>query len=232
MSKNLSTETGVSKKVVAALTAAGLVAGGLVGAAVNASMDSSDFTQAQIDSLVANASAQAKSEYAKGFLEGQASVDIPVVEPVVITNNVTEFVEVDNENLQLVLEHIYDNDGDVEYLTEDLKESEVAQIVDRVIFINEVKALALAETKKEILDLVDKEIVNGNEIDEDDVERVRYNDDADEITVDDIDFDDKDAEAYVSGTFEHDDIKYEFVVKVIFKDGEVDDIELDSLVEA
>ena len=68
-------------------------------------------------------------------------------------------------------------------------------------------------------------------MDEDDVERVRVDDDFDEILVDDIDFEDKDAELILTGTFEHDDVDYEFTAMVEFKDGEIDDVELISVAE-
>jgi hypothetical protein len=127
------------------------------------------------------------------------------------------------------MQAIYDNDGKVEFVVDDLKDSEVELIADRFVLVNDFKALALAEVKKNLADLVDKEVVSGVTIDDKDVERVRLNDDADEITVDDIDFEDKDASLLVTGTFEQDDVKYEFEVSVDIKDGEVDDSSLEAL---
>lgn len=159
---------------------------------------------------------------------------VEVIKEVQVPVNVTveKLVEVDNEKLETVLQFIYDNEGKIEYVTEDLKDSEVAQIADRVVFVNDIKALALNEVKSELKDLVDKEEVGSVKIDDKDVERVRFNDDADEIVVEDIDFEDNDALVYVSGTFEQDDVKYKFVVEADIKDGEVDDLSLDSLEEA
>jgi len=168
-------------------------------------------------------------------VEKNVTVEVPyevIVEKIVeVPVNVTETVEVDNGNLAMVLDEIFDNDGNVEYLTEDLKDSEVAEIVDRIVFVNEIKAMAVAEAKAEIADLVDKEIVNGEELDEDDVEKVRVDDEADEIVIDEIDFDDKDAELIVSGSFRHDDKAYNFEVMVEIVDSEVEDITLVSLEE-
>ena len=148
---------------------------------------------------------------------------------------VEKLVEVDNGNLELVLDHIYDNDGNVEYLLDNLDDDEIDLIVDRVVFVNEIKSLAVAETEKEIKDLLDKEeFVFNNEtikFDEDDIERVRIQDDDDEVVISDIDFEDSDADVEVEVYFEQDDVKYKALVTVEFKDGEADDIDLESVNE-
>jgi hypothetical protein len=208
-----------------------VVASALVGAGVTAMVNYSDVSQEQADLLVAQAQT-------KAYAEGKASVVIP--SPVIVEKNVTvekivtvdKIVEVDNGKLDAVMQSIYDNDGSVEFVTEDLKDSEVSQIADRFVLVNDFKSLALSEVRKNLADLVDKEVVSGVTIDDKDVERVRLNDDANEIVVDDIDFEDKDAVMLVTGTFEQDDVKYEFEVSVEFKDGSVDDSSLESLVLA
>lgn len=153
-------------------------------------------------------------------------VEVAVAGPTVFVDKV---VEVESKDMDAVLQAIYDNEGSVEFVTEDLKDSEVAQIADRFVLVNDFKALALEEVKANLADLVDKEIVANVSIDDKDVGRVRLNDEANEIVVDDIDFDDKDATLLVSGTFEAEDVKYEFEVSVDIKDGEVDDSSLESL---
>lgn len=162
----------------------------------------------------------------------------PVIEYVdkeVLVNNTVEVeVEVDNGNLDLVLDHIYDNKGDVSYLTEDLDDDEVNEIVDRLIFVNEIKVLAAEEAKSEIKDLLDKEEFTFNNVtvkfDEDDIERVRVQDDDDEVIVgEDIDFEDGDADVEAEVKFEQDSIKYVANVIVEFRDGSVDDIELSDV---
>lgn len=156
-------------------------------------------------------------------------VEVKVPGPVQYLPGEVKTVEVDNGKLDEVLQAIYDNDGDVAFVTTDLKDSEVADIADRFVLVNDFKAMALDEVKKNIADLVDKEVVANVTIDDKDVERIRLNDDANEIIVDDIDFDDKDATLLVTGTFEADDVKYEFEVAVDVKDGSVDDSSLESL---
>jgi hypothetical protein len=221
------------KKVAALGITAAVLAGG-IGAALGAYV-ADDSTQ--VDALNASVElAQAKiaelenaepvvinatpEELAKAYNAGVDSVNVTVEEKLV-----------DNGNLDLVLDEIFDNDGSVEYLTDDLDADEVDEIVERIVFVNDIKSLAVEEAKSEIADLVDKEVVAGEELDEDDVEKIRIKDDADEVIVDDIDFDDRDATLLVSGDFRHDDIDYEFEVEVEIRDGKVEDIELVSVVE-
>ena len=140
-----------------------------------------------------------------------------------------EVVEVDNSNLAMVLDHIYDNDGKVEYLTDTLDDDEVGEIVDRVVFINEVKELSIKEVDGEGIDELDKEVVNGTVLDDKDIERFRIYDDADEIDVEDVDFEDGDADAYVWAKFEQDEVKYKAKFLVEFRDGEIDDFSVESV---
>jgi len=154
-------------------------------------------------------------------------VEVPVIQEVEVP------VYIDNENLDLVLDHIYDNDGVIEYLTDDLDDDEVNQIVNRIVFINDIKSLAVAEVEKEFLDLIDKEEFEFNnetiKFDEDDVERVRVRDDADQLIIDSVDFEDSDAEVLVEVRFEQDDVKYIAKCVVEFKDGLVEDLDLESV---
>lgn len=145
---------------------------------------------------------------------------VEVVKEVEVVKTVT----VDNGNLSEVLQHIYDNDGNVEYLVDNLDDNEVALIADRVIFVNEVKKLSVDAIKDDLFNELDGENVNGTVLDDRDMERLRINDDANEITVESIDFEDKDADLNVTGTFEQDDVKYDFSAVVRFKDGEYDEL--------
>jgi hypothetical protein len=161
------------------------------------------------------------------------TVEVPVVEthtvevPVETIVEVEKEVFVDNGNLLVVLEHIYDNNGEISYLTEDLDDDEVELIAERVIFINDIKKIASDYAKEEFVDLIDKEEFGDVVFDEDDIERVRVQDEDDEIVIDNVDFEDKDADVKVSIRFEQDDVKYLAGVIVEFKDGEVHDMDLD-----
>ena len=149
-------------------------------------------------------------------------------ENVTITEIVEQTIEVpvDNGNLDLVLNHIYDNDGKVKTLTEDLDDDEIESIVDRIVFLNEVKDKAVAEVKAEAADELHKESFDEVTFDEDDLERIKVQDDDNEVIVSDVDFDDLDADVKVTVKFEQDDVKYEADFNVEIKDNEVDDLTL------
>lgn len=190
------------------------ILGGLIAAAgigVGFGLDNPDTIEVQVEKIV-NQTVE---------VEKIVEVEVPV----------EVIVEKDNGNLDLVLEHLYDNDGNVEYLTEDLDDDEVQFIVDRIIFVDDVKKLAVDYVKKEGVDELDKEMVGDVELDEDDVEKFRVYDDDDEVVVDDVDFDDGEADVIVEAKFEQDDIDYKAVFKVEFEEGEVDDIEILEIYE-
>ncbi len=161
----------------------------------------------------------------------EISVEVPVEVPVEKVVYQDKLVYVDNENLDLVLDHLYDNDGQVEYLLEDLDDDELNLVVERIAFVNEIKSLAAAEVKAEAADELDKEIYTFADnstikFDEDDIERLRVQDDDDELIIDDVDFEDSDATVLVTAKFEQDDVKFEADFEVEFKDGSVDDVSL------
>jgi len=155
--------------------------------------------------------------------------EIEVEKEVIKEINVTKEVVVDNEKLDEVLEHLYDNEGKVEYLIDDLDDDEVEKIADRVVLINEFKKLAVDAIDAELFDELDNEEFDFNgtivEFDEDDLERLRIDDEQDEILIDDIDFDDGDADLILTGTFDQDDERYDYEVKVVFKDFEFDELD-------
>jgi len=222
-----------TKKIIKAVCAVGAGALLLSAGALGAGIMKNDTIQeqaAQISQL------QLNEESLSGVIE-----DLTNAEPVIeyVDNNVTveveveKIVEVDNGNLDLVLDTIYDNKGNVKYLLDNLDDDEVDQIVDRIVFANEIKSLSVSEVESEIKDLLDKEeYVFNNEtvkFDEDDIERVRVQDDDDEVKVVDVDFEDSDADVEVEVKFEQDSIKYVANVIVEFRDGSVDDIELSDV---
>ena len=193
-----------SKKLLTGLTIGGLVVGGLLG---GFGFDDSKDVKALQSQVTALQNAPAD------------------------TINVTQEVEVDNGNLDLVLEHIYDNDGKVNYLLDDLDDDELNQVVDRILFINEIKDATVAEAKAEAADALNKEVYTFADnstvtFDEDDIERIRVQDDDDEVVIDSVDFEDSDADVQVTVNFEQDDVKFAADFMVEFKDGEVDDLDL------
>lgn len=149
--------------------------------------------------------------------------------PEAVVNEVE--VEVDSENLEAVLDYVYDNNNNT-YITEDLDDDEVYQIVDRIVFINEAKVLAANAVKAlDIAEEIEDAVIDGENDDYDErlIERINVQDDLDDIKVIVSDFDDNDAVVNVTVDFEHDDIDYEAVFDVKIRDGEVDDIEVSSI---
>ena len=126
----------------------------------------------------------------------EVPVPFEVVKEVEVPVEVVKEVMVDNGNLDLVMNFIFDRDGDVEFITDDLEADEVQAIADRIVFFDESVKLASDYIKKELADELDnKDYTFGNdtvEFDEDDFERVRIKDDLDEVEVVDSDFEDKD----------------------------------------
>jgi hypothetical protein len=202
------------KKIIqASIVAVSLIAGGCAGAAIYGATVAPVVVEKEVPGPVQVV---------------QHNVTVPV--EVVKTVNLTTDVLVDNGKLDVVLQHIYDNDGNVEYLVDSLKDTEVAQIADRVVFINDVKALAVQAVKKDAFDILDKEVVSGEELDDKDMEKLKVYSDDDKVIVSDVDFDDSDATISVDVRFEQDDTLYDATFTVEVRDGAVDDVELDSVV--
>jgi len=172
------------------------------------------------------------TKYQTQIVEKEIPVEVEKIVEVTKEVPVEVIKEVDNENLALVLDHIYDNAGNVEYLIDDLDDDEVSLIVDRVVFINDVKSLAVNAIQDDLFDELDGEVIGEVELDDKDMEKLKIDDDDEDLIVSDVDFEDKDAEVTVTGSFKQDDVKYDFEVKVNFKDGEYDDMDIVSVVEA
>lgn len=158
-------------------------------------------------------------------------VPVEVVKQVEVVKEVPVVKEVlvDNGYLKTVLQHIYDNDGNVEYLTEDLKDSEVSLIAQRVVFVDYLKALAVKAVDAKGIKELDHEVVNGTTIDDRDVEKFKIQSDSVDVVVNDINFEDKDAELEVQAKFYHDDVKYLATFTVEVRDGEVEDVVVEDV---
>jgi len=185
---------------------------------------------AQNAALNANAELEAYEPVIETRIVNQTvEVEVEVVNPV---NELLLNQTIDLENsIDLITEEIFDNKGKVQYLTLGLDDDELDQIIDRIVFIQDIKALAVNEVKSEFKDLMDKEDQGFGVkfFDEDEIERVSVQDESDEVETDDVDYDDKDADVIVEVNFEQDDVKYVATVIVEIKDNEVEDIDLDSV---
>lgn len=134
---------------------------------------------------------------------------------------------VDNEKLADVLEYIWDNDGNVSVVLDDLEESEVAEIADRMVMVSDFQALAMDAAREQARTELHRETVNGTRLDKEDIERLKVQED--DVLTDVTDWDDKDAEVTVPVFFEQDDVKYKADIIVSFKDGELDEVLADSV---
>ena len=149
---------------------------------------------------------------------------------------VTETVEVDNGKLASVLQAIYDSDGNMTSLdlTSDLDDDEVALIADRIVMVNEFESLADNAVKADLADALedfDKNISGDGEykvsdFDKNDITKIKVGDDATDVVASNIDFEDKDADVVVKGTFfdEESDKKYKYEATVEIRDNEVDEV--------
>lgn len=207
------------KKLIMGAIGVGLIAVGGVAGALAFPQTVTETVEIEVDKIVT------QMEY----------VDVPVNVTVEVPVEVE--VPVDNGNLAIVLEHIYDNEGQIEYLLDDLDDDELDLIVERVAFINEIKAFAINAVESELFDEIDgEEIVLGDnstyEFDEDDLSHLDIDDDMDELIIEDIDFEDGDAEILVSFDFEdEDELEFEGTCIVKFKDGEFDELQDIEIVE-
>lgn len=146
------------------------------------------------------------------------TVEVPVIETV--TETVTETVYVDNENLDLVLENIYENDGDIEYIVDGLDDDELDKIVDRIAFENEFSKFAEDEVKSGLFDELHKEKFNGVKFLKEDMSRLNV----DKVEMKSANYKYGDAVFRVSGDFTHDDVRYTFSANVAFKDFEFNEL--------
>jgi hypothetical protein len=168
---------------------------------------------------------------------------------VVVMNNTVEYVDVveevevikevevlvDNEKLNEFVEYCYESN--CETLFDGLDDDEYMEGVDRMVFEKAAKQLAADSVDLELFDELDNEdlVMADNstfEFDEDDMERLRVDDDLDELIVDDIDYDDFDADIKVTGSFEQDDEEFDFEALVRIKDGEFDKLKDIIVLEA
>jgi len=137
------------------------------------------------------------------------------------------YQEQGSESLDLVLQHLYDNDGEVVYLIEDLNDDEISQIPLRVNFINDIRDACVAGVKDELYDEIDKESpINNNsiEFDEDLMTRLKINDNDDELSVIVTDWDDFKGTVEVTGTFKQGTDNFKFTLDALFDDGVFDEL--------
>jgi hypothetical protein len=188
-------------------TAAGLIVGGLGGALL--------FPKEVINVVEVPYEVQVEIEK---IVNQTIEVPVEIIKEV----EVEKIVEVDNGNLDLVLDYIYS--GNVTLITEDLDEDEVDQVVDRIIFLNDIEAVAEQYVKDNIKEEVDRERVGGIRLYEELIDRLRLDKD---VIVEDIDFKYNDATVKLTGSFRQDKDWFNYEAEVIFVNGEVDDFKVE-----
>ena len=137
-----------------------------------------------------------------------------ITQPVEVIKEVEveKIVEVDNENLGLVLQKLYDENGDVGYLTSDLFEDELDLIVDRIVKVNDFKLEAESLVKSQFSRELERFDSN---FDRRDVSRVVV----EEVSLESVDFKYNDAVVEVEVEFRYDSTKYVAIVEVEFYEG-------------
>lgn len=154
--------------------------------------------------------------------------EVEVEVPVEVVVEVPVEVLVDNGNLQMVLEFIEENHGNVNFIVTDLDEESVDEIVDRIVFMNEVETLILDAIREEFRTEINNRVADDQEVLKyRELSRIRYQDPV--FTV--VDFEYFDAEGEVAVRFEQDKVRYEALFEVVVRDGEVDDVRFVSAVQ-
>lgn len=143
--------------------------------------------------------------------------EVIVTEQIEVPVNVTveKEVLVDNGNLDLVLEHIYDNNGEVVYLTEDLFDDELDQIVERIVLVNDMKS----EAVNVVLSQFSRELDRQHNFDRRDISRVKV--DKDSVEISNVNFKHEDSLVTMEVEFRYDGSLKTAEVEVEFYDGKV-----------
>lgn len=161
-------------------------------------------------------------------VDHNVTVEVPVEK--IVYQNVTKEVLVDNGNLFTVEKFIWDNSGDIEFLTHDLKEKEIEKIADRIIFVNDIESMAVQDVKDRAFDKLDGKEVGGKTLIEKKMSGLRVKDDYSDIKMLNTDFEYQDADVLVNARFLYDDTDYYNVTfRVSYLDNHYDNIVIDSI---
>jgi len=148
-----------------------------------------------------------------------------IVKEVPVEKIVEKTITVNDKDL---LEEIFVNDGDVEYLLDEVEDDTLDLIVENLGILNDGRNVA---ENVDIDDLAESIEDFDNDFNKDYIEDMDLNLDIEDIDINDIDYEDEEFEFEYEFTFEYMDVDYEGVVKINVKDLEVDDIEVLSINE-
>jgi hypothetical protein len=127
------------------------------------------------------------------------------------TVTVKEIQYVDNGKLEAVLEYIYENDGNLSRLAEDLDDDEYHLIGSRIVMENDFIALAENAARSRAFSELHKDNSTGIKLDREDLSFRKEAIDEDFTAIEWI------------------DDKFEAILRVIFEAGAVEDVELESV---
>lgn len=220
------TEKGTIKKI-GSLIGVGVLVGGSLGFTAGAMIVPTEVIKKSVTNPVNDELATQNQQLMDKVqvLQKNLSEKPEVVKDVVYKNRTVE-VPVDNGNLDSVLKEVYDQDGNVEFLIDDLEDDEIDKIVDRVEFVNTIREKAIDTVKDTAFSELDRVDVDGVELDDRDMSRLDVEQDVNNITVEDIDFEDGEGKVTVPVEFEHDHQKHKAKFMVEFYDGQPDEITL------
>lgn len=207
----------MNKKQISAIAASvALVAGAGLSAVAYELNDESDQLQAALDDV--------ERQREVLMTEAEALRAELVERPVVVETPDPIEVEVDNGNLDMVLEHMLDEN--VSLVVEGLDEDNMSIIVERIDFLGQVEQLGEDEIKSGVLDLIDLEKVNGTRIFASDVTVLAY----EPSNLTSVDFGNESATVEQKVYFRQGDELYSALVEARFEGLEFEELELIALV--
>jgi len=146
---------------------------------------------------------------------------------VTVFEEVEKVVEVQSPLLGQVLEYLDELEGDAQTVYDE--SDSIEDLASIMVFDFDNRKLAVDVVDDDLADELDHMIVNGTTLDEDDIKRIRIDDDFDEITLVDMDFEDEQVTYNITGTFEQDNDKFDFVVEVEMENYKEDDFTIISV---
>ena len=153
------------------------------------------------------------------------TVEVEVIKEVNVT--VEKMVEVESPLLGQVLRYIDEVEGDAQTVYDE--SDNIEELANIMIFDFDNRKLAIDIVDDDLADELDHMIVNGTTLDEDDIKRIRVDDDFDEITLVDMDFEDEQVTYNITGTFEQGNDKFDFVVEIEMENYREDDFTILSV---
>jgi len=214
-------------KMILAVAGIGLIGAGALMGGILPNETEVPYEVEKIVTQVVNLSSEQESI---AFQNGVNSVEVPKQVEVF-----TE-VEVQSEDFKIVYDYMYDMEGDMSDVMDDLEDDEIELLAERVFLINEAKDLSVEEIEAELFDELDRDsiVLSDNStlyFDEDDMKKLRIDNDLDELEILESDFDNNEFTVKVTGTFKQDDVYFNFEAEVEIEDNMVDDFEIVSISE-